>query len=55
LRYWKPKLAEKLAKKEHEIAVLSVQFEEVAEGFSALQKKLIVNKAKLFLFNLCSS
>lgn len=32
------KLTEKLAKKEHENAILLVQFEEVAEGFAALQK-----------------
>lgn len=33
------KLAGKLAQKEHELAILSVQFEEVAQGFEALQKK----------------
>lgn len=32
------KLVEKLAIKEHEIAILLVQFEEVAEGFAALRK-----------------
>ncbi|MBT2614117.1 MULTISPECIES: hypothetical protein [unclassified Bacillus (in: firmicutes)] len=32
------KLTDKIAKKEHENAILLVQFEEVAEGFAALQE-----------------
>lgn len=32
------KLTDKIAKKEHENAILLVQFEEVAEGFAALEK-----------------
>lgn len=33
------KLAQKLAMKEHELALLSVQFEEVVQGFSTLKEK----------------
>lgn len=41
------KLTEKIAKKEHENAILSVQYEEVAEGFAALQKMQEVIKGNL--------